>query len=236
VAIARTSVGSMVSGIAAISVTYGAGAAVGNSALLIVETANETVPAVTGFNVLATSTGTGTAGTAGATRLTILYSASISSTAAVSVGDSGDHQNAVLITFSGTHQTTPFIAGTDFVVTPAQTAGQAAGGQNVAVNDFLLAIIGTDRDNATASALTGSNWVNVSGTDTTVLNSSSTTGAGGGLIIQQLVATSTGTSPAWGATITSSIYTSNMIQVKPFIPTSFPPYDMLRSYRTHLAR
>jgi hypothetical protein len=150
---------------------------------------------------------------------TALTSAEI--TAGVSLGDSGDHQNAVLITYSGADGTTPIVWSGNSESSTATTS-PATGSISVAVGDLCWGVVATDRDSATASTNSAVNWANLTGSNSFILNASSATGAGGGLIINEIAPTAVAGSTAFSCTITSSAWTAIVIVLKAAVVTQKP--------------
>jgi hypothetical protein len=225
----RTSVSSsMASSVSATTATFGTGATAGDLGILIVETANQAITTPTGWTLLrgGAGTGTGTAGAAAATMLSIYYKANITSgdiSSGISISDSGDHQNAILLTYAnyepnghyGVAQ--PCSASGVNIGTPATTSvstNGVAATNSVQTTDILLAVIVTDRDSATVSTNSANVWNSIGGTDSFIANFSSATGAGGGIIVDELVPNSQATAaPTFNCTITSSIYISAAVQI-----------------------
>jgi hypothetical protein len=231
--VTRTSTGAFNSNAAAFSAAFGAGAAAGNLGILIVETANQAITTPTGWTLLCGGAGTGfgTAGAAGASMLSIYYRDGITSgeiTSGISISDSGDHQAAVLLTYSG-HDSNgrgagaPVIAST-IVTNSAATATLATAAIGAAGSmtpgDVILGIVGTDRDSATVSTNSGWSWSGfLPRTDSIIINGSTATGAGGGIIVNEADINGISTaSTALGGTITSTAYNCFLIQI--FAPAS----------------
>jgi hypothetical protein len=230
VAVTRTSVStSMASGLADITATYGSGAAAGNLAILITETANQLPAAVAGITAAIVNFGVGTAGAAAATMVDVLYLNSVMASNITNghlVSDSGDHQNAIIITFSGHDTITApnwLAANSATPATTSVTMTQSNGSfVNVKTNDILLAVIATDRDSATVSTNTSASWSNVTGSNSFIANFSSATGAGGGIIVNELDVTADATAAvSFSCSITSSIWAGVILLLK--APSSDPP-------------
>lgn len=220
--VTRTSSGTMVSSTAAPTATFGTGAAAGNFGLLIVQTSNQTITTPTGWTLLFATTGFGTAGTSGAAnKLTVFTKASITSTdisGGIALADSGDHTNALLMTYSGVDtvninytQGDQSTASTSVTTTAIAKATMIKGGVG-------LGIIATDRDSNTASTNASGAWSNVTGSNSFVSNSSSSTGSGGGIIVNEIDITTSATSTSqFTCTITSSQYSSAIIALMPIM-------------------
>lgn len=247
-AVTRTSTGALFSSAAAGTATFAAGAAAGNLGILIVETANQAITTPAGWTLLSGGAGTGfgVAGAAGASMLSIYYKDGISSgdvSGGISISDSGDHQNAVLLTYSG-HDSTGRGAGAPVISSTnnqASTAGTGLGTTGVGsagsiVNgDILLCVVGTDRDSATVSTNSGFSWSTPTGSRSVIVNVSSATGAGGGIIVDELDVTATSTNAAsLTGTITSTAYNTFALQI--FAPGTSPPFRNLNPMLPLLAQ
>jgi hypothetical protein len=238
VAVTRTSTGAMASSAAATTAVFGAGAAAGDLGILIVETANQAITTPTGWTLDkgGTGTGTGVAAAAGGLMLSLYHKSSISAgdiSGGISISDSGDHQNALLLTYSGSDPNGRYGAGSPVSVsalntgTPATTSvatnGLSSAAFPVSINDIALCIIVTDRDSATVSTNTANAWVNITGSDSFIVNASSATGAGGGVIVNELVPSGSSTAAVtFSCSITSSIYISALVQI--YAP-QFTPFN-----------
>lgn len=94
--------GTFVSGSGSVTPGLPAGLASGDLMIMLLQTANEAVPATpTGYagEIPGSPQGIGTAATAGSTRLTGFYKFAGPSESAVGTGDSGNHQCAVVLAF-----------------------------------------------------------------------------------------------------------------------------------------
>lgn len=221
-AVTRTSTGSLVSSAAALTATFGAGATAGDLGILIVESANQTVTTPSGWTKI-DGFGVGSAGLAGGTALWAFSKVSITSgdiSSGISVADSGDHQNAVLLTFTGYDATTPWVKtffGTDSSTsaTTVNINGATGTTTTITANDVALGIICTDRDSATVSTNGSAAWANIAGSNAFIVNVSSATGAGGGIIVNQLTPSGTQTADAsFSCTITASANASLVVVIK----------------------
>jgi hypothetical protein len=219
-ALARTSIGTFLSSASAVSPKPGAGAAPGNLGIIIVETAHQSSSC--SWGAITTNFGFGTAGAAGATQGDIYYNTGISSTdisSGVSVGDSGDHQGAIFLTYSGHNTTTPYVYGGGHQASTATTSVTTAtlAASDVKAGDILLCVIVTDRDSNTTSTNTSGAWAGITGipAGSFIVNESTATGAGGGIIVNELVvgADATGT-VSFSCSITSSAYVSYLFVIK----------------------
>lgn len=220
-AVARTSTGSLFSSAASGTATFAAGATAGDLGILIVETANQTITTPTGWTG-PVATGTGTAGAAAATMLQIFYRASITSgevSGGIAISDSGDHQNAVLLTYSGHNTSGPINTSAVTTITPASTSASCSA-ITVNTSDVFLAVIATDRDSATVSTNTSAAWSNVTGSNSFIENLSSATAAGGGIIVNELIPTSANPS-IFTCSVTSTIMVTCAVQIVAATPAPF---------------
>jgi hypothetical protein len=215
-AVTRTSVGTYISSAAALTVTFGTGAAAGDYALLIVETAFQAITTPSGWTAWVNNSGFGTPAAAGATGYS-LYGKVITAgdiSAGVAISDSGDHQGAVLITYSGVDTTTPVAGSAITAQSTATTAGASQALAGVTANDLVVSIICTDRDSATVSTNASAAWANATGSNSFIVNASTATGAGGGIIVNQLSPTAISGNVSFSCTITSSAYNSQTVALK----------------------
>lgn len=221
----------MFSSAAAGTVTFGTGAAAGNLGVLVVENANEAFTPPSGWTTLDVR-GFGTGGAAGGEQTTVCYKLNITSgdvTSGIAIADTGDHQNAILLTFTGHDTTTPLQVPFTDVASGATTAVSIAtlrsSGVTVTAYDLALAVIGTDRDSATVSTNASAAWANIAGSNSFIANFSSATGAGGGIIVNQLTPSANQTGDTtFSCTITSSAWAGLIVVVKA-PPTSFPVFS-----------
>lgn len=236
-AVTRTSTGAMASSAAATTAVFAAGATAGDLGILIVETANQaiTTPAGWSLNKGGAGTGTGTAGAAAATMLSVYTKSSITAgdiSGGISISDSGDHQNALLLTYSGYDPNGRYgvgapVAGAGLnIITPANTAASSNGlaaANQILIGDICLAIIATDRDSATVSTNASAAWNNVAGSNSFIENLSSATGAGGGVIVNELVPSGSSTAAVtFSCTVTSTIMIVGVFQI--YAPATSAPF------------
>ena len=220
-AVTRTSVGTMVSGAAAITPLFGAGATAGDFGILIVETANQSLSAPSGWTQKAASTGFGTAGAAGASKQYIFTKNSITAgdiSSGISVADSGDHQNAVLLTYSGVDTSATLNVSTPLESSTASTSvnTNAVGSGSGKNGGVVLGIVTTDRDSNTVSTNTSPSWSGITGSNSFIVNGSSATGTGGGIIVNELVANADATGfLTFSCSITSSAYAATVFALVP---------------------
>jgi hypothetical protein len=230
--VTRTSVSTtLAAGTAGITVAFGTGATAGEAALLLIETAGQNLPSTpTGFTLLDSLSTTGTPGAAGITKGFVYYKASISSTdisGGIAVGDSGDHTDATLITFSGCDATTPFITSGFTGASVAQTSftTNSIAQANLTANDLVLACFFTDRDSATAATNSSPSWGGQAGSNAFIFNQSTASGAGGGIIVNQLTPSGAPTGGVFfSMTTTSSIWAGVTIGVKAAVAAARKQY------------
>ena len=209
--------GSAVNGTGAITVAWPAHQA-NDVALLVVETANQAVTLSTpaGFAAVTNSPqSTGTAGGTAATRLTVFWKrATTSAEASAVVADSGDHQDARIITFRGV-----VASGNPWDVTAGNTAAASTsvsipGATTTVANTLVVAIVANATD--TTSSRTSA-WANASlASITERMDSNTTQGNGGGIGIGVGVKATAGAYSATTATLaTSSVQARMSIALKP---------------------
>lgn len=228
-AVARTSASSsMASGTAGITATFGTGATAGDFGLLIVESANQTPTTPSGWTSLGLTGNTfGVAGAAGATGLYVFKKQSITSgdiSGGVAVADTGDHTNAILLTYSGVDATTPILQTSTVAQNSSTSTTSLASWHittaNVTAGTMLVAITGTDRDSNTAATLSGASFIN--GNPSTVslaANFSSASGAGGGIFVHDSAQTGNA-SPGdveYDVTFTASAYNNVVLLLNPAV-------------------
>lgn len=153
----------------------------GDLGFLIIETANEAVPATpSGWTQLSSSPqGTGTAGGTAATRLTVFYRfATSSSEAAPATGDSGNHQVARIFTMTGVDQASPIDVTAGGVKATASTAVSIPGVTNN-FNDVEIIYLLTRPDDSNAAHYSGQANAALTGL-TERFDAGGTAGNGGG--------------------------------------------------------
>ena len=179
----------------------------GDVALLIVETANQTISLSTpaGFvEVTSSPQGTGTAGGTTATRLAVYWKrATTSYEPSPTIADSGDHQIARIITFRGVAESgNPWDAIAGDVTSGASTSVSIPGAATTVSDCLVVAIVANATD--TASPLTSS-WSNSSLIGLMeCVDDNSTSGNGGGFGAASGVKTSAGIYAATTATLAAS--------------------------------
>lgn len=194
--------GAFASGTAALSVAWPTSGtyAVGDFALLLVESANEAITTPSGWTQATNSPqSTGTAAAAGGVRLSVYWKYATSTTEAnVSVADSGDHTTAQIHVFGGVHATTPIDTTAGAVQASAATAWTLPAVTTTQVDCLIVLCLANDRDLGSIINLFGWTNANLSGLterhDQTV-----TSGVGGGIGI------ATGGKAAAGSTGTTSV-------------------------------
>ena len=210
-------IGTAVNGTGAITVAWPAHQA-NDVALLVVETANQAVTLSTpaGFAAVTNSPqGTGTAAGTAATRLTVFWKrATTSAEASAVVADSGDHQDARIITFRGV-----VASGNPWDVTAgntatASTSASIPGATTTVANTLVVAITANVTDTTTARY---SAWANASlASITERMDSNTTQGNGGGIGIATGVKAAAGAYSATTVTLaTSSVKANLSIALKP---------------------
>ena len=230
------------SGTGALTVAALTGTQAGDIIILFAESANQTINTPTGYSVLATQIGTGTAAAAGGVRIATFYriledAADTSTT----VADSGDHTTAIKMLF----RDTSLADGAFFVTatsTQAATTAMVFPAVTTATGESLVVLaVGQDTDaasTATVGTVTNANLANITERhDQTV-----TAGAGGGLAVitgEKATAGNTGTSTATGSTsVTHAYHTISLSRIAAQTTTStfntvagtayFPVSDALR--------
>ena len=208
--------GTVASGTGALTVAWPSHQ-VDDVALLFVETANEAVATPSGFTAVANSPqSTGTAATAGATRLSVFWArATSSSMPNVSVADSGNHTVAVIVTFRGVASTgDPVEASAGSVKASATTTTTFPAVSTTTAGAVIVLAAAVDLDSASTavwSAFTNGNLTGLAErVDQTV-----TSGVGGGLGIATGTFAGTGSTGTSSGTLTSSITTQMTIALKP---------------------
>jgi hypothetical protein len=176
--------------------------------LLIIQTNNQAVTLGTNAadwtQVTNSPQGTGTAGTSGATRLTVFWSRATSSAmGAVGINDSGDHQIAQIITFRGVTNTgNPFDVTAGNVASSASTSVSIPGTTTTVGNTLVVAIVANATSTTTAQT---SGWANSSLSSVTErADTNNTVGFGGGFGVATGVKAAAGAYNATTATLATS--------------------------------
>ena len=213
------------SGTGALTVGALTGTQAGDIVILFVESANETIATPTGYKVLATQVGTGTAGAAGAVRIASFYRIleDVADTA-TSVADSGNHTTAIKMLFRDTS-----LADGAFFVTATSVQATASTAMTfpavVAATDESLIVLAVALDTDAASTTTVGNVTNASLANITERHDQTViAGQGGGLAVitgQEATAGTTGTSTATGSTsVTRAYHTISLSRVAPQTTTT----------------
>jgi predicted CxxxxCH...CXXCH cytochrome family protein len=218
--------GTRVSGTSAITPVWPAHA-VGDVALLFVETANQAVTLSTaaGFTAVSNSPqSTGTAAAAGGTSLTVFWArATSTSMTNPVVADSGDHQVAVILTFRGvTSAGNPWDVTAGSVKASASTTTTFPAVTTTTAGDLIVLAAAVDRSAASTNNWSAFTNANLSGL-TERFDETITSGAGGGLGIATGVKATAGSTGTTTGTLTSSITTQMTIALKPEQTDTTPP-------------
>lgn len=204
--------GTFTSGIAALSVPVPTGMMNDDFMLLFVQTTNQSITDPTGWTRVPATGGndsTGTAAAAGGVRLMVYYKAVAGLEGTVSVSDSGDLQNAIIMAFRGVDVTDPFDVVPTSRVDSTATASMSWQTLTTTQDNVLIVMAtGLDQDiagTAQVGAITAAGLTNiVEQHDQTV-----TAGQGGGIHVAtatRATAGAIGTMTATGAASTTHIY------------------------------
>lgn len=176
------------------------GRTAGDRLFIAVMTANQAVPALSGWAVVTPDSGTpsrGTAGAAGGVRCTVLTRVSDGTETSVTIGDSGDIQYAAGIVVRGDSGADVDLGVSIGGNAAASTSGSFTGVTTDGDNQFILTFVTTDRD---ASGASWSSQANANlGNLTERFDNGTATNTGGGVAIytgEKLVAGATGTTTA----------------------------------------
>lgn len=174
---------------AATTVAWPSGHAAGDFGILLIQTSNQAVPSTPAGWTAITNSGTGTAAASGSTRITAYYRfATSAAEAAVTISDTGDHQNAVILTYSGVNTTTPLEAlvasgngPTNTAQAAASTTGVCAAPVTYGANRRMVIVSGVGLPDAAGTAQF-SGWTNGEmGAFTERFDQTWTAGLGGGI-------------------------------------------------------
>jgi hypothetical protein len=142
--------------------TAGAAPAANDILLLVCESENQaiTLSSAQGFvEVTNSPQGTGTAGTAGSTRLSVFWKRAVGSDVAPTVADSGDHTTGQIHCFSGVKTSgNPWNITAGGVDTTSDTSGSIPGATTT-VNDCLVVLLCSSSADTLSTAQFGS-WAN----------------------------------------------------------------------------
>lgn len=189
--------------------------------LMFVETANQAIGIIpSGWaHVLSSPQGTGTAGGTAATQLTVLWKrATSSSEAALSIGDSGNHQVAQILTFRGCITTgDPWDVTAGDVASTADTAVSIPGATTTVDECLIVLAVSNGTDISTAET---SGWANAALANVLERADKNTTqGNGGGFGVATGEKATAGAFGATSATlVTSSVQGRLAIALKPPSP------------------
>lgn len=182
----------------------------GDFLLLLIETANQSIAAPSGWNALSGDSpqGVGTGGSTGATRITAYYRwADAPGTAnGASVADSGDHTGYQILAFRGVRRdgSNPWDVTSGNTSGSSDTSVSVPGATTTVDQCLVLAISAFDTDGTNPVTVA---WANSDLTDFATPSGAgwgSATGNGGGINIAAGVKTSAGTYGASTATLTTS--------------------------------
>lgn len=145
--------------------------------VLVIETENEPVPAMTGWNNV--GAGTINVATGSVTALTIRWRPAQAGDTAPTVPDSGNHQIARIAAFSGVDTTNPWDVTLFGTETVADTSVSFPNPTTTTANTMIVHCFGTGQDTATAQS--SSTATNAGLTNLTIrMNDWTTSGTGGG--------------------------------------------------------
>lgn len=161
------------------TVDFHASTAIGDTIIVMVETANEAVATPSGWTSAYTPTGTGTAALSGSVRLYVFYRVYDGTFASVAIPNGGDHSWCISFTVSGVAWVFAEVASTQ-IDTPGTTAISCPTGTTTTANCLIAHCIATAHDAASAQKVTG--WANANLANVTERYDNCTdTNAGGGL-------------------------------------------------------
>lgn len=215
--------GTSVSSLSAVTPPLPTGLQTNDILLLFVETANQaiTIPTPNGgvwTAVTLSPQGTGTAGAAGATRLTVFWSRYNGTQGAPTTSDSGDHQFAQIIAYRGVTTTgNPWDITADSVLAPSSSAVTLPGVTTTVTDTLIVLAVANDTDvNNTAQT---SGWANGNLTGVAeIVNAdrNTNTGSGGGFgVATGGKATVGGTGNTTATLLTPSVQAMMTIALKP---------------------
>lgn len=208
--------------------------AVGDYALLFVESSNETIAAPSGWSEVANSPqGTGTAATEGAVRLAAFQRfAASTSESTVTIADTGDHTTAQIHVFGGVDATTPINVSAGSVLATADVSWTFPSVTTTRPDCLIVNAAANDRDTNSAALISG--WTNSSLSslterhDQTVANST-----GGGLAIASGgLATAGGSGETTATNVTSTTAAYLTIALNPAVYTQTLSPSLLTNAQT----
>lgn len=199
------SAGSLASGTGDVVPGLPPGTRLNDILLLFVESANEAVSTPSGYTAVADSPqGTGTAGDAAATRLSVFWKRATATETAPTVTDPGDHAVAQILAFRGCVDSgNPWDVTSGDVQASAQTGVSIPGDTTTVANCLVVLAVSNATDTATAqtSGYTNTDLANL--TERTDRNSTQGNGGGFAVITGEKAAAG-----AYGAT-TATLATSS---------------------------
>lgn len=153
---------------------------------LAVETANEAVSTPSGWTLLSTAQGTGTAGGVGSTRLTIFYKfIDPLVDTSVTISDSGDHQFVAQFIYRGVDKTTPINVVTGSTVPSPVTSFSFPSLTTTVDNCTVVSVITNGIDNTSTTTTSFP-------TGTQIIDENRNLATGGGVAVAQVVTTTAG--------------------------------------------
>jgi hypothetical protein len=209
VAVEYRAIGTVASGTGAITPALPAGRLTDDLLLLLVETANQAVTLTGGdasnwLQLSSSPQGTGTAAGTAAARLTVFYRWVTGTEAAPGVGDSGDHQIARIIAYSGVDTSAPFNVQAGTTRTTAGTTVTFPSVVTTADNCMILLMEAHSLPDSTSTAIvSGHTNANLTGI-TERLDNNTNAGNGGGISLAEGLKATAGTVGTSTATVTTS--------------------------------
>lgn len=184
------------------NIAWPVGHQAGDILLLAVQTANQAMTTPSGFTAVATAAGTGGAGAAGSTRLSLFWMRATSSAMGTfNIADSGDHQYVHVSLWRGCVATgSPFSVASTITTSAASSALSIAGITTPVAACLVIAVagLGTNASGSvipTPSTMPGWSWVQ---------NWYTTDGVDGGLMVGRGVMATAGATGTVTATLSKS--------------------------------
>ena len=202
-------IGTVAAGTGAITPALPAGRLTDDLLLLLVETANEAVTLTGGdasnwLQLSSSPQGTGTAAGTAAARLTVFYRWVTGTEAAPGVGDSGNHQIARIIAYSGVDTSAPFNVQAGTTRTAAGTTVTFPSVVTTVADCMVLLMEAHSLPDSTSTAIvSGHTNANLSGI-TERLDNNTNAGNGGGISLAEGLKATAGTVGTSTATVTTS--------------------------------
>jgi len=206
------------------------GHALNDILLLVVHSSNETISAPTGYAEVTSGSpqGTGTAATAGSTRLAIFWKRDNGSESGPTVADSGNHTVARIFAFSGCITSgDPWDVNTGDVLSTADTAVSIPAVTTTVANTMIVAAVAhaIDSNSAQGSSETNSNLTEVAERGDVSTNSNT----GGGFVVITGKKASIGSTGATSDTLAASSKQARIcIALRPPIITNNPYTEYYR--------